>query len=146
MFFILTFSVLIFSRCAAIVGGSNYKAHVTVLDHPDATIMYNDAIKGKGEATFNVKRKDANKVQITIKEAGCQVQVDSFTNREFRGEAFVGDLALGVGVFVLAAGIPIDFIDGALWKPDVSENGIKKEDYKTFNYLIKYSGCDAKQQ
>ena len=41
----LTLSVLtiiIFSRCGTIAGGSTYKAHVTVLDHPNATIMYNN--------------------------------------------------------------------------------------------------------
>jgi hypothetical protein len=145
LFFILTFNVLIFSRCATIVGGSRYIAHVTVLDHPNATIMFNNAIKGKGEATFKVKRKDANKFQLTIKEEGCQQQVDSFTNRKFRGGALVGDLGLGVAVYVLAVGIPIDFIDGAFWKPDASEKEIKKEDYKTFNYLINYSGCNVKQ-
>jgi len=135
---------LLFSGCATMFGGSNYEAHVTVLDHPNATIMYNNAIKGKGEATFKVKRKDANKFQLTIKEEGCQQQVDSFTNRKFRGGALVGDVVLGVSVYVLAVGIPIDLIDGAFWKPDISEEGIKKENYKTFNYLINYSGCNAK--
>ena len=48
----------LFSSCATIVGGSRYIAHVTVQDHPNATIMYNNAIKGKGEASFKIKRKD----------------------------------------------------------------------------------------
>ncbi len=136
--------MLIFSSCATIIGGSSYDAHVTIADHPNATIFYNNTIRGKGEATFKIKRKDANKVQLTIKEDGCQQQIDSFTHRKFRVGALVGDVGLGVSVYILAVSIPIDLIDGSLWKPDISEKEIKKENYKTFNYLINYSGCPTK--
>ncbi|MEN9599294.1 MAG: hypothetical protein RL596_1613, partial [Bacteroidota bacterium] len=34
---------------------------------------------------------------------------------------------------------------GAVWKPNVKETGITKQDSKNYNYSIQYKGCPEKQ-
>jgi hypothetical protein len=129
----------LFSSCGTIIGGSNYNAHVLVDNNPSAKIYYKNEFKGTGDASFKVKRKDANKLSITVKQDGGQEQVFEYKSRKFRGWAFAGTI-LGWSGFI--SGIPVpwgaimDLSTGALWKPDVKEKGIVKEDYKNFNYHL----------
>lgn len=57
---------IFFSSCATIIGGANYYAKVQVPGYPNAQISVNGQYKGEGEALFEVKRKDADKLYITI--------------------------------------------------------------------------------
>jgi hypothetical protein len=139
-----TLVVLHLSSCATIIGGSNYYAHVTVKDHPNATIEYKNSIRGKGFASIQVPRKEANKLAFVVKEEGCAAQVDSFQTRSFRTWAFVGTVIGWTGLIdgiPLPWGVATDFATGAVWKPNVIEKGITKVDYKNYNYLIDYNGC-----
>lgn len=129
----------LFSSCGTIIGGSNYNAHVLVDNNPSAKIYYKNEFKGTGDASFKVKRKDANKLSITVKQDGGQEQVFEYKSREFREWAFVGTV-LGwtgfIGAVPVPWGIIMDLSTGSLWKPDVKEKGIIKEDYKNFNYHL----------
>jgi len=161
------------SSCATIFGGSKYVAHVKIDNHPNATISFNGQIRGKGEASFKVWRRDANKLNIVVKEEGCETQVFNYTHRASRGwtygvplgiaggySTFISlfyrleggsgaDIAgLFVGNMVLLAGIPvgIDAITGAYWKPDVvADKGITKENARHYTYTIDYTGCKIKE-
>jgi hypothetical protein len=129
----------LFSSCGTIIGGSNYNAHVLVDNKPTAKIYYNNEYKGVGDATFKVKRKDANKLSITVKEDGGQEQVFEYKSRKFRGWAFAGTILTWsgfIGPVPVPWGIIMDLSTGSLWKPDVNEKGIIKEDYKNYNYHL----------
>ena len=80
----------IMSSCATIIGGAKYNAKVLVPQHPQAAISYNGVYKGAGEANFKVKRRDANKVIITVQDEGCEPKTQEFKGRVFRGWAFAG--------------------------------------------------------
>ncbi|HEU4790800.1 MAG TPA: hypothetical protein VFS71_14030 [Flavobacterium sp.] len=132
----------LFSSCGTIIGGSNYNAHVLVDNKPTAKIYYNNEFKGVGDATFKVKRKDANKLSITVKEDGGQEQVFEYKSRKFRGWAFAGTVLTWtgfIGSIPVPWGIIMDLSTGSLWKPDVNEKGIIKEDYKNYNYHLELS-------
>lgn len=138
---------IFFSSCATIFGGSRYNAHVTVEDHPNATISYNGSVRGKGYATIKVKRKDANKLSFVVKEPGCEPLKVEYLTRSFRTWAFIGTMFGWTGAvngFPVPFGAAVDLATGAVWKPNVREKGIKKDDYKNFNYQIEYKGCPVK--
>jgi len=132
----------LFTSCGTIIGGSSYNAHVLIDNRPTAKIYCNNEYKGAGDATFKVKRKDANKLIITVKEDGAQDQVFEYKSRKFRGWAFAGTV-LGwtgfIGSVPVPWGVIMDLSTGSLWKPDVSEKGIVKEDYKNYNYHLELS-------
>ena len=90
--------VISFSSCATIIGGAKYNAKVQVPNHPDATISVNGEYKGQGEANFLVKRRDANKLDITVQEENCEPETTHFSKRAFRGWAFVGTLVGWTGI------------------------------------------------
>jgi hypothetical protein len=143
--FILATVPIVLSSCGTIIGGSNYYARVTVENHPKASISYDGSIKGSGYASFKVPRSDANSFTFTIKEENCEAQNFSFTKRRFRPWAFVGTVCLWTGAYngiLIPYGLAIDLATGALWKPDVTERGVTKTDYKNYNYTIDYTGCN----
>lgn len=133
-----------FSSCATIIGGAKYNAKVQVPNHPDATISVNGEWKGKGEANFLVKRKDANKLNITVQEENCEPETVKYTRRSFRGWSFVGSLVgwtfwlTNAPYVIIPAGVIVDACTGAWWKPDVTEKGVSKIDYDNFLYTITY--------
>ncbi len=137
-----------FSSCATLIGGSQYYAKVQVPNHPNATIEYKGMYQGTGEATFKASRRNANKFSVTIKEDGCDAQTNNFTQRTFRGWAFVGTLLGWTGItnggIPLPWGVVLDAVTGAWWKPDINEKGVIKQDYKHYVYQINYCGCDGK--
>ena len=144
MIFALAISGSLFSSCATIIGGSKYYAHVTVGNHPNANIYYVGNIQGKGYAAFKVPRVEANTFSVTIKEENCDNQKFDFKQRSFRGWALVGTIVTWTGTIngiPLPWGIAVDVASGALWKPDITEKGVTKTDYKHFNYFINYTGC-----
>ena len=150
LFFLLSvFIALSFSSCATLIGGEKYNAKVQVPGHPNATISVDGQYKGEGEANFLVKRRDANKLNITVQEENCEPETTSFTKRSFRGWAFVGTLVGWTG-FVpytyipLPWGVVVDASTGAWWKPDVSEQGVSKIDYDHFLYTINYKAIPKK--
>jgi hypothetical protein len=120
-------------NCATITGGNKYNAHVVIKDHPLATIKHNGEFKGSGTAFIQVKRKDANTFSIAVSESGCSEQIINFNKRSFRGGPFVGTLPWGVA---------FDLVTGALWKPNIKEPGVAKNDYKNYTYFVDYSGCN----
>lgn len=134
-----------FSSCATIVGGSKYNAKVIVSGHTNAKIEYNGVVRGTGEASFKVKRKEANQLSITVSQDGCPSQTTNFTKRKFRGGTLVGSI-LGwtgaIGSFPIPWGVIVDGATGSWWKPDDSEFGITKQNYKNYYYTINYKNCD----
>lgn len=144
----LFISTILLSSCATIIGGSKYYAHIVVVDRPTAKIVYQGEVKGTGNATIKVKRTEANKFYFTVKEEGCNEQQYNYTSRTFRGWAFVGTI---VGWTGLIQGIPLpwgvvtDLATGAVWKPNVMEKGVSKEDYKNFKYQVNYTNCSQSQ-
>jgi hypothetical protein len=152
IFFILV-CLFISQGCATIAGGGNYYAHVAVEDHPFATIKHNDIIRGQGKITIKVPRKEANSFVLTISEPGCPTIERKFNKRVFRGWAFVGTIVTWTGLTVnggawlpVPFGLMVDGPTGALWKPDVTEDGVVKIDYKNFHYTINYPECDKALQ
>jgi hypothetical protein len=96
-----------------------------------------------------MRRKDANKLTITVREKGCEPQIHNYTSRTFRGWAFVGTLVTWTGLVsgvYIPWGIGVDLATGALWKPSVAEQGVVKVNSKNFKYLINYSGCPANKE
>ena len=76
---------LFFSSCATIIGGAKYNAKVQVPGHPEATITVDGQYKGQGEANFLVKRRDADKLAVTVQEENCEPETTQFNSKSFRG-------------------------------------------------------------
>lgn len=138
------------TSCATIVGGKRYWAKVQVPDYPSAKIEYKGVYQGEGEASILVERREANNFSVTVKQEGCETEEKNFTQRSFRGWAFVGTVVgwtgLIPGTFIpLPWGIAVDGATGAWWKPDINEKGVSKVDYKHFVYRIEYTGCKEKK-
>lgn len=141
----LLYSALFLSSCATIIGGSNYNAHVIVMDKPNAKISYKGEYRGNGSTTIKVKRSEANKFSFTVKEEGCEAQTYMYKSRAFRGGALVGTILVWTGTIngiLIPWGVFVDLATGALWKPNVMERGISKEDYKSFRYQVNYNNCN----
>lgn len=135
------FFSLLFSSCATIIGGSKYYAHIVVADNPNARIIYKGEVVGTGSAVVNVRRIDADRFSFNVKQDGFNAQTYNFNSRSLRGWAFVGTVLLWTGIYngiPLPWGIAVDLATGALWKPDVNEKGVSKDDYKNFRYLVSY--------
>ncbi|MCE5175750.1 MAG: SHOCT domain-containing protein [Bacteroidales bacterium] len=134
----------IFSGCATLIGGSNYYAHVIVENRPGATIYYQGENMGRGQAIVSVPRSHADKLSFVIKEDGGQEEEFLFTQRKFRTWAFVGTVICWTGItntgIPLPWGVALDCATGALWQPDIKENGVTKLNYKNFKYLLTYTG------
>jgi hypothetical protein len=134
--------------CATICGGSNYIAHVKVLNHPNAKVSNEGMFEQTGNATFKVKRSNANKFIVVVREEGCATQTIKYTQRTFRGWAFVGTIVTWTG---LSSGVPLlwglalDLSTGALWKPSATETGIMKIDSKNYFYNVEYKGCENRE-
>jgi hypothetical protein len=133
---VICFSSMILGSCGTIFGGSTYNAHVVVNNNPNAKIYYKDEFVGTGDATFKVKRYNANKFNITLKNSGCQDQTFVYKKSSIRGWALAGSL-LSWSTY----GIIVDAVTGALVKPNVNEKGLSKENYKNFKYTLDYAGC-----
>lgn len=140
---------IFFSSCATIIGGANYYAKVQVPGYPNAQISVNGQYKGEGEALFEVKRKDADKLYITIQETNCEQETTIFTRKSFRGWSFVGSLlgwTTSIGAIPLPIGVLVDAFTGAWWGPDVREKGVVKLDYDNYLYSIGYNAIPTKEQ
>lgn len=128
--------------CGAIIGGSNYYAHVSVDNKPSARIYHKNELKGTGTAVLKLKRKDADKLSFTVKDDAGREQTFKYHSRTFRGWTFTGTV---LGFTGLISGIPIpwgvgvDLAAGTLWKPNVNEIGIVKKDYKNYEYHLDFS-------
>jgi hypothetical protein len=131
-------SLTALSGCATICGGSQYYAHVLVQNQPDAEVLYQGQIKGRGHASITVKRPHANRFSFAVQKKGCQTETFNYNSRAFRGWALAGS------IFTWGyTGAAIDLIDGALWKPSVHEAGIVKTNVKNYQYIINYTGCQS---
>lgn len=137
-------AILFISGCATIVGGSKYNAHIVVKDNPNALIFYKGEKIGSGSVIYKVKRKDANKLIFIVREEGCEEQEFSFKFKKLRGWALFGSIAGwtgSLGPVPFPFGTIVDISTGALWKPNIAEKGVTKENYKNFKYTLDYSGC-----
>jgi len=142
----MAFAIL-FSSCATIIGGTKYRAHITVKDYPKAEIKHNNIFKGYGTAVFKTYRRDADEFTLQIKKPGCKEQTFTYQSRSFRGWSLAGTIVGWTGVLLIPWGVIVDGITGAWWKPDVKEPGIYKMDFDNFEYVIDYTGCGpAKKQ
>ena len=135
---------LFFSSCASIVGGTKYFAHVRVAGSQDAGIYVQNRLQGRGEAVFQVRRKDANKFSFTVKKDGCEDQSFNYRARTFRGWALVGS-AVTFTYYVVPIGVIVDLLNGSYWKPSLFERGVSKMDYKHYAYNVDYTGCKIQE-
>ncbi len=88
----------------------------------------------------------ANRFSLIIREKGCQEQNFNYTGRTFRGWALVGTIVTWTGSNGIPYGVVLDLATGAFWKPDATEKGIVKHNYKNYQYIINYTGCESKIQ
>lgn len=77
--------VLFLTSCATICGGRKYHAQVMIPNCPDAEVSYNGTFIGNSSAKFTVKRKDANKVVLSVNHPSYDPRVYTFDERSFRG-------------------------------------------------------------
>jgi len=139
--------LILLPSCATIIGGEKYFAKVEVSGHPTAKIEYNGAHVGTGIANFKVPRREANKLSFTISKEGCENQIVKFTSRSLRGWALASSIVFFTGLTVNGGWVPIPFgiivdgIFGSLWKPDVTERGVRKLNMNNYSYSIEYLGC-----
>ncbi|MEQ9168187.1 MAG: SHOCT domain-containing protein [Fulvivirga sp.] len=130
------------SGCATIVGGSKYSADVMVDDHSNADIYYNNRQYGKGYASIRIPRKEADKITFTVKKEGCEDQDFKYVSRKLRGWAIAGTIFTWTGNPIpIPYGLIVDLATGAVYKPDASEPGVRKDSYKRFEYTLDYTGC-----
>ncbi len=133
--------------CASIIGGEKYFAKVEVPGHPTAKIEYNGAHVGTGIANFKIPRREAGNLSFTISKEGCEKQTRKFTSKTIRGWALLGTIVGFTGLTVNGGWIPIPFgvmvdaVFGSLWKPDVTEKGVTKQNMNNYLYTIDYQGC-----
>lgn len=125
-----------------------YYAKVRVPNYPDAEIYYKGYDEGKGEVSFKVPRRDADKFTVVIQKKGCLTETRHFVLRQFRGWSFLGTLVTFTGItkssgIPLPFGVAVDGATGAWWKPDINEKGVSKEDYKHYMYRVDYTGCST---
>lgn len=142
---LLGLMILSLTSCGTIVGGQKYNAHIQVVNNPNAEIVYNGTTIGTGNAMVKVKRKDANKFSFSVKQKGKEQKTYNYQSRTFRGWALVGSIFGWTGIIQgvpLPWGVAVDGINGAWWKPDINENGIIKQNYKNFKYLVSYGTED----
>jgi len=143
-FVVLFLFSIYLSSCGVIIGGSKYRAHVTVENHPNAVISYEGNNKGMGQAQFLAPRKYADSFSILVNEQGCDEQRFDFSERSYRGWTLAGTLVTWTGVI---AGVPVpwglivDGTSGSFWKPSIHEEGVSKIDYKNYHYSLNYTGC-----
>jgi len=141
--------IFVTTSCATLFGGRSYNANV-LIDSPDAQIIYKGMHVGYGNANISVPRRQADQLTITVRKDFCETQQFRYTRKSFREWAFLGTVVGWTGIvrydddiiIPLPLGIVVDGITGAWWKPDILENGVYKINYKNYNYLINYTGCD----
>lgn len=135
-------ALFLYSSCATLLGGSHYVAKVVVPGHPDALITANGDVKGRGEVSFDVKRRDADKLSVLVEEPGCEPELYSFYSKVFRGWTFAGSLFLLTTVTTagvpLPIGVAVDGIAGAWWKPDIEERYVSRQGYDHYIYTLPY--------
>lgn len=134
------------TSCATIIGGSRYNAHIQVANNPSAQIYYQGNVVGTGYAVVKVKRKEADKFEFFVQQEGKSRQTYRYHSRVLRGGALAGTILGWTGIIPpgipLPWGVAVDGITGSWWKPDVSEKGLQKQDYKNFRYIVNY-GSDT---
>lgn len=135
--------LLSFSNCATITGTAKYEASFKVPDHPNASIMVNGNYVGKGDGSISLKRRDANKLVVTVKEDNCKEETTRFTQRSFRVGAFIGNL--GFTAFS-PIGFIVDAATGSIYKPNEKEEGVYEIDKTRFLYTIKYKAIPINSQ
>ena len=165
IFIIMVASCFLFSSCATIFGGRKYNAIIKT-NRPNATIIVNNQFAGKGHGVVAVPRKDANKLNILLKEKGCNDTVFRFKSRKVRGFALAGAIApwgylfattisnnssvsvyemnpstfslITTYLFIYSV-VPsiVDFANfSTMYKPDIKEAGVYKINYKNYEYRL----------
>jgi len=135
------------SSCATVFGGSKYKAEITVHNNQKARIIYQGKVIGEGTADLQILRKDADKVVFKVVESGCEEQSFAYKRKSFRTGGFIASLLLTplVNGFPVPLWVIVDAAAGSYWKPDVTEGGVNKIDYKYYEYKLFYDGCKNNQ-
>lgn len=109
---------------------------------PDAEVSYNGTFIGNSSAIFTVKRKDANKVVLSVNHPSYDPRVYTFDERSFRGWAFVGTLLFWTGStssgMLLPWGVLVDGLTGSWWKPSTGEAGVTKKNNRHYVYTLDY--------
>lgn len=143
--FVILVNLFLLTSCATIIGGSKYKANIEVIGRPNAKIIYNNQVQGTGTASIKIYRRNADKFTFTVREEGCTDQTFNFTSRKFRGWAFAGSIIGWTSITRTGTPLPwgaiLDLATGAIWKPDVKEYGVSKQNYKNFKYTVNYNVC-----
>lgn len=144
---VILIGAYLLSSCGTLIGGSRYYAHVEVKGRPEAQIYYRGVPVGKGAALLKLKRAHANRLSLLVKQDGCEDQVFTFQSRTFRGVPLVVDLLWALP-YVVVSGVflIVDLGTGSYWKPNSSERGIEKMNYKNYHYTLDYHGCPVEQK
>lgn len=141
------FIVIMFSSCATIIGGAKYKATVHVNNAGKANIYYNGQSINNNSQLL-IKRKDANRITFKVEKEGYKTESFHFRKISFRGFALFTSIISGIGVQQTSPGstrttffpwVLIDLINySSLWKPNLSELGVSKINYKNYRYNLDY--------
>ena len=143
---VLLVGSVLFSSCALIIGGSRYKATVTVLNDPGAQISYKGAVRGVGIAAMELPRKNVDNLSFVVSKEGCEDQTFSYQSRKVRWGALIASVIFWSGYPVpIPYGAIVDFASGAVYKPDDREPGVVKNNYNSFTYLLQYTGCEYEE-
>ncbi len=119
LFFLAVVIPLIFSGCATIFGGKKYNAHIKT-NRPNAEIIVNNKLVGKGSGVVSVVRKDANKLNIILKEKGCEDTIFNFKSRKIRSFALAGTItpwAVFIGGILYWVSTPKESSGGVVFLP-----------------------------
>ena len=143
VFALLLSSIIFCSSCATIINGSRYKARVIVRGREDTRIIYKGDTMGRGTAVFKVRRKEANKFVIILREGNCPEQQIKYNKRRFDvGACILSAILWG------AEGVGLDFLTGAYWWPDYKQPGIRlvkkrKQGGPLVEYTVDYTNCSG---
>lgn len=129
----LLISLVSFSSCAVMFGGTSYRANVSV-DDKDVDVYYRGANIGTGQASTMIKRQDADNLTFVLKKDGFEDQTVNYNTATLRGWSIAGSI-LTWGLL----GVAIDGVTGAWWKPNVDNPQIQKQDFKHYIYNVHYN-------
>lgn len=135
LFLALAFSsIVLLNSCGVIFGGSKFRGHVAVKDHPNAEIYVNGFKLGNGEVTKLFPRQ--NPLTVEVRQEGCPTKNVTFDNTFRTGNFILSVVSWGL------LGIAVDLGSGAAYKPDAGYNpNIQQLSVKDFKFTIDYSEC-----
>jgi hypothetical protein len=115
IFLLTAILVMGMQSCATVFSGCTSK--IKIDGYPTQSyVYYNGVIKGVTPMKLKVNKQDLkNSPEVIIKKEGFEEQT-IILKRQLKASALVGNI-----VFTGALGLAVDFIDGAIYKPDTDK-------------------------